>query len=104
MKHFVAVGVTFGVVINYKYGTIGLTRSSQGVITSMVNFPFLLIFNFKYILFFFNIFNTEVMAVLAKISMTIFLEFRCHTFISAFFYQSIGDKIVSYCFLIFLIK
>ena len=53
MKHFVAVGVTFGVVINYKYGTIGLTRSSQGVITTMVNFPFLLIFNFKiYIILF----------------------------------------------------
>ena len=93
MKHFVAVGVTFGVVINYKYGTIGLTRSSQGVITSILiitNY-----FNFKYILFFFNIFNTEVMAVLAKISMTIFLKFRCHTFISAFFISPLEIKLFS---------
>ena len=48
---------------------IGLT-CSQPVITIMVNFPCLLFVNTA---FFLNIFITEVMAVLAKISMYIFL-------------------------------
>ena len=33
----------------------------------MVNFPFLLVFNFKYAAFFHNILSAEGMAVLAKI-------------------------------------
>ena len=53
---------------------IGVTSSSEVAITSTVNFPFLLIFNFKCTTFFFNIFNTEVNVVLAKISMCIFLN------------------------------
>ena len=48
-------------------GMIGLT-SSQVAITSMTNFPCLLMFSFQYTAFFFSIFDTEVMAVLAKIS------------------------------------
>ena len=92
---------------------IDLTSFSPVAITSMVKFPCLLIFNFKYTSFFFNVINTEVMAVLAKISMCIFVFIylfwlggnlaKCHTDIkSACFYQSIRDEIVSYCFLIFL--
>ena len=81
---------------------IGLTSSSQLAITSMVNFPRLLILNFKCTASFFNIFNTEVTPVLAKISMCSFLDFS-HTFISACFDQSIRGEIVSYFFLIFTI-
>ena len=53
-------------------GMIGLILSSQVAITSMANFPCLLMLNFQYTAFFFNIFDTEVMTVLAKISMCIF--------------------------------
>ena len=64
---------------------IGLTSSSQVAITSMNNFPCLLMFNFQYTAFFFNIFDREVMSVLDKIS-TCFLFFlnvaESHTFIS----------------------
>ena len=81
---------------------IGLTSSSQLAITSMVNFPRLLILNFKCTASFFDIFNTEVTPVLAKISMCSFLDFS-HTFISACFDQSIRGEIVSYFFLIFTI-
>ena len=51
---------------------IGLTSFSQVPITSVTNFPCLLMFNFQYAALFFNIFDTEVMAVLVKISMCIF--------------------------------
>ena len=64
---------------------IGLTSSSQVAITSMTNFPCLLMFNFQYTAFFFNILDTEVMSVLDKIS-TYFFFFnlaKSHTFISA---------------------
>ena len=54
---------------------IGLTSSSQVAITSMTNFPCLLMFNFQYAALLFNIFDTEVMSVLAKISMCIFFKF-----------------------------
>ena len=54
---------------------VGLTSSSQVAITSMTHFPCLLIFNFQYTAFFFNIFDTEVVSVLAKILMCIFLKF-----------------------------
>ena len=71
---------------------IGLTSSSQVAITSMNNFPCLLMFNFQYTAFFFNIFDREVMSVLDKIS-TCFLFFlnlaESHTFISAWFYQPV---------------
>ena len=70
---------------------IGLTSSSQVAITSMTNFPCLLMFNFQHTAFFFNILDTEVMSVLDKIS-TCFFFFnlaKSHTFISAWFYQPI---------------
>ena len=51
---------------------IGLTSSGRLATTSMDNFPCLLIFNFKYTALFCNIFDTEVMVLLAKISICIF--------------------------------
>ena len=47
----------------------------QVAITSMTNFPCLLMFNFQYAALLFNIFDTEVMSVLAKISMCIYFKF-----------------------------
>ena len=66
------------------HGMIALTSSSQAAITSMTNFPCLLKFNFQYTAVFFNIFDTDVMAVLAKIDFFLNLA-KSHTFISAFF-------------------
>ena len=66
------------------HGMIALTLSSQAAITSMTNFPCLLKFNFQYTAVFFNIFDTDVMAVLAKIFFFFNLA-KSHTFISAFF-------------------
>ena len=49
-----------------------LTSSSLVAGTTMAKFPCLLIFSFKYTAFFFNTFNIEVMAMLAKISVFFF--------------------------------
>ena len=80
-------------------GMIRLTSSSQVAITSMTNFPCLLMFNFQYTVFFFNIFATEVTAVLAKISVCIFFWdlAESHTFISACFYQFLISN-CSWCY------
>ena len=53
---------------------IDLTSSRQVAITSMTYFPCLLMFNFQYTAFLFNIFDTEVISVLANISMCIFFK------------------------------
>ena len=77
-------------------GMIGLTSSSQVAITSMTNFPCSLLFSFQYTAFFFNIFDTDVMSVLAKISMSIFFLnlAKSHTFISACFNQSVVSSLL----------
>lgn len=69
------IDVRFGGIKNYCKSMIDLTSSSPVSITSVVNFCCSLFFNFKYTAFFFNVINKEVMAVLAKISMFIYIFF-----------------------------
>ena len=76
-------------------GMIGLTSSSQVAITSMTNFPCSLLFSFQYTAFFFNLFDTDVMSMLAKISMSISFNLaKSHTFISVCFYQSVASSLL----------
>ena len=83
-------------------GMICLISSSQVAITSMTNFPCLLIFNFQYTVFFLNIFDTEVTAV----NVFFFWNLaKSHTFLLACFYQSIISSIlVTVAGVIFFLK
>ena len=69
-------------------GIICLISSSQVAMTSVTNFPCLLMSNFQYTVFFLNIFDTEVMAV--NMYFFVFLNLaKSHTFLLVCFYQSI---------------
>ena len=75
-------------------GIICLISSSQVAVTSVTNFPCLLMSNFQYTVFFLNIFDTEVMAV----NMYFFFFFwnlvKSHTFLLACFHQSIISSLL----------
>ena len=72
-------------------GMICLISSSQVAITSMTNFPCLLIFNFQYTVFFLNIFDTEVTTVNVGFFWNLA---KSHTFLLACFYHSIISSIL----------
>ena len=72
-----------------------LKSSSQVAVTSMTNFPCLLMSSFQYTAFFFNIFDTKVMSVLAKISMCIFFEFSSESYFYINLFLSVHYQFLS---------